>query len=95
MESNPRQALLLTGEMALGGLREATAVGNACEGKPGRHGGRVILLSHTQLGGARTLVSLPTCHYLAAERPKRGWSFKHLKGQAIEKNSSQGGPSSV
>ena len=33
-------------EMAWGDLREGTVVGNACEGKPGRHGGKAILLSH-------------------------------------------------
>ena len=33
-------------EMDLGDVREKTVVGNACGGKPGSHGSKVILLSH-------------------------------------------------
>ena len=35
-------------EMAGGDRREDMATGNASEGKPGSHGGRALLLSHTQ-----------------------------------------------
>ena len=35
-----------SGEMDLGDVREEIMVGNACEGKPGSHGNKVILLSH-------------------------------------------------
>ena len=31
-----------------GDLREEIVVGNACEGKPGSHGSKVILLSHAK-----------------------------------------------
>ena len=34
------------GETDLGDVREETVVGNACGGKPGNHGSKVILLSH-------------------------------------------------
>ena len=34
-------------EMDLGDVREETVVGNACGGKPGSHGSKAILLSHT------------------------------------------------
>ena len=33
-------------EMGQGEVREETVVGNACEGKPGSHGSKAILLSH-------------------------------------------------
>ena len=33
-------------EMDQGDLREETVVGNACGGKPGSHGSKVILPSH-------------------------------------------------
>ena len=35
------------GEVDLGGVREEIAVGNACGGKPGSHGSKATLLSHT------------------------------------------------
>ena len=35
------------GERNLGDVKEETVMGNACRGKPGSHGGKVILLSHT------------------------------------------------
>ena len=48
MENNPRaRSALDCGETAQEDLRKIT-VGNACEGKPGIHGGRAIPLSHTQ-----------------------------------------------
>ena len=34
-------------ETELGDVREEIGVGNACGGKPGSHGSKVILLSHT------------------------------------------------
>ena len=34
------------GEMDQGDVREEIVVGNACGGKPGSHGNKVILLSH-------------------------------------------------
>ena len=33
-------------EMDQGGVSEETVVGNACGGKPGSHGSKVIVLSH-------------------------------------------------
>jgi len=33
-------------ETALGDRRQEIVVGNACGGKPGSHGGKIILLSH-------------------------------------------------
>ena len=48
MWSNPRaRAAVDCGEMDPGDVREETVVGNACGGKPGSHGSKVILLSHT------------------------------------------------
>ena len=35
------------GETELGDVREEIGVVNACGGKPGSHGNKVILLSHT------------------------------------------------
>ena len=35
------------GETDRGELREVIVVGNACGGKPGSHGSKVIMLSHT------------------------------------------------
>ena len=35
------------GEMDRGHVREETVVANACGGKPGSHGSKAILLSHT------------------------------------------------
>ena len=34
------------GETDQGDVREKAVVGNACEGKPGSHGGKAILPSH-------------------------------------------------
>ena len=34
-------------EMDQRAVREEIVVGNACEGKPGSHGNKVILLGHT------------------------------------------------
>ena len=48
MWSNPRvRAAADCGETDQGDVREETVVGNACGGKPGSHGSKVILLSHT------------------------------------------------
>ena len=45
--SNPRvRAAVQCGEMDLWDVKE-TVVGNACEGKSGSHGSKVILRSHT------------------------------------------------
>ena len=47
LESNPRERFAVYyGEMARGDMKEETAVGNDCGGKPGSHGGKAILLSH-------------------------------------------------
>ena len=35
------------GEIDLGHVREEIVMGNACGGKPGSHGSKAILLSHT------------------------------------------------
>ena len=48
MWSNPgERAAVDCREMDLGDVREEIVVGNACGGKPGSHGSKVILLSHT------------------------------------------------
>ena len=39
------KAAINCGEMGQGDLREETVVGNACGGKPGRRGSKLILLS--------------------------------------------------
>ena len=45
--SNPRARTAVDcGEMDQGDVREETAVGNACGGKPVSHGSKAILLSH-------------------------------------------------
>ena len=45
---NPRaRAAVDCGETDRGDVREEIVVGNACRGKPGSHGNKVILLSHT------------------------------------------------
>ena len=47
MWSNPRvKAAVDGGETDGGGVREEIVVGNACGGKPGSHGSKMILLSH-------------------------------------------------
>ena len=47
MWSNPRAwAAVDGGEMDGGDVREEIVVRNACGGKPGNHGSKVILLSH-------------------------------------------------
>ena len=47
MWSNPRlRAAVDCREMDREDEREETVVGNACGGKPGSHGSKVILLSH-------------------------------------------------
>ena len=46
--SNPRvRAAVDCGETDLGDVREETVKENACRGKPGSHGSKVILLSHS------------------------------------------------
>ena len=46
--SNTRaRAAVDCGETDQGDVREEIVVGNACEGKPGSHGNKVILLGHT------------------------------------------------
>ena len=48
MWSNPSaRATVDCGEMDLGDVRVEIVVGNAYGGKPGSHGSKVILLSHT------------------------------------------------
>ena len=48
MWSNPSaRATVDCGEMDLGDVREEIVVGTAYGGKPGSHGSKVILLSHT------------------------------------------------
>ena len=49
MWHNPSaRAAVDCGEMDLGDVREEIMVGNASGGKPGSHGSKEILLSHTQ-----------------------------------------------
>ena len=49
MWSNPRaRATVDCGEMDGGDVKEEIVVGNACGGKPGSHGSKVILLSHME-----------------------------------------------
>jgi len=46
--SNPRaRAAVDCRETDRGHAREEIVVGNACGGKPGSHGSKIILLSHT------------------------------------------------
>ena len=48
MWSNPRERDAVDyGETDQRDVREETVVGNACRGKPGNRGSKVILLSHT------------------------------------------------
>ena len=48
MWSDPSaRATVDCGEMDLEGVREEIVVGNACGGKPGSHGSKATLLSHT------------------------------------------------
>ena len=48
MWSNPRaRAAVVYREADRGDMREEIMVGNACGGKPGSHGNKAILLSHT------------------------------------------------
>ena len=53
MWSNPRaRAAVDCREVDGGDVREETVLGNACGGKPGSHGSKVIRLSHwTSVGG--------------------------------------------
>ena len=63
MWSNPKARTAVDcGEMDWGNVREETVVGNACGGKPGSRGSRVIML---RLGrdGAITIASLSTCQH--------------------------------
>ena len=47
MWGNPRvRAAVDCGETDPGEVREETAVGNVCGGKPGSRGSKVVLLSH-------------------------------------------------
>ena len=46
------------GEMERGGVREETAVGYTCGGKPGSHGSKAISLSHMYGDRAITISSL-------------------------------------
>ena len=49
MWSNPRgRAAVDCTETDQGDVREEIVVGNACGGKPGSHGSKVILLSHME-----------------------------------------------
>ena len=45
VEGSRERSAVDGGEMARGDTRKETVVGNACGGKPGRLGGKVILLS--------------------------------------------------
>ena len=47
MWSNPRvRAAVDCGEIDLGHVREEIVMGNACGGKQGNHGSKIILLGH-------------------------------------------------
>ena len=46
MEQSRARAAVDYGETDQGDVREEIVVGNACGGKPGSHGSKVILLSH-------------------------------------------------
>ena len=68
MWSNPRaRAANDWGELDQGGVREEIVVGNAGGGKPGSHGNKVILLSHTWRGAITKPLS-PHTPALAAEQ---------------------------
>ena len=80
-------------------------MGNVCEGKPSKHGVRVILLSHTQ--ETEPSPQPLSTHFITGqwghcpetetktERPLREVPFKCLMHQAAEKDPSQGGPLSA
>ena len=68
MWSNPRaRAAIDCSELDQGDVREEIMVGNACGGKPGSHGNKVILLSHTWRGAITKPLS-PHTPALAAEQ---------------------------
>ena len=72
MWSNPRaRAAVDCGETDRGDVREEIVVGNACGGKLGSHGSKVILLSHVG-GGAITTASLS---------PQGSWTIERLAEQ--------------
>ena len=59
-----------------GDIREEIVAGNAFGGKPGSHGGRAMLLSHTQRAEPHWSLSLPTRQHWQLtnrERTQRGW----------------------
>ena len=59
--SNPRaRAAVVCGEMDQGDVREKTTVGIASGGKPGSHGRKAMLLSHTWGWSHHHSLSLPT-----------------------------------
>ena len=87
-------------------VREETVVGNACGGKPGSHGSKVILLSHTW-GWSHHHSPLPQAstsswtiqrliHQTPAALnyrvgPHSGFPFKGLMHRSTEQDPSQGG----
>ena len=60
------------GDMDQGYLREETVVENACEGKPGSHGSKVILLSHEQGWSHHHSLSPPTGKHLQLNNREAG-----------------------
>ena len=75
-----------------GDVREEIMVGNACGGKRGSYGSKVILLSHTQRVEPLPQPLSPHMPACAAEQ-QRGWPIKRLMRQTTEQDPSQGGPS--
>ena len=65
------------GEMDEGDVREETVVGNACGGKLGSHGSKVILVSHAKQVEPSPHPLSPHTPASAAEQ-ERGWRIKHL-----------------
>ena len=83
---------------AQGDIREEIVAGNAFGGKPGSHGGRAILLSHTQRVEPHWSLSFPTHQrwkLTNRERTQRGWPFEWLMCRAWEQDASQGDPLSA
>ena len=67
-------------ETAQGDMKEETVVGQACEGIPGRHGGKAILLSHGE--GVEPSLEPISAHIpaMTAEQ-RRAWPFKPYSEQ--------------
>jgi len=83
--SNPRAAVDYR-ETNGGDVREEIVVGNAGGGKSGSRGSKMIVLSHTQRGGAITITSLSTHANMSC------WTIESLAHQMPDTLSYRVGP---